>query len=158
MRLNCILASDINGHNLNAPWSVCKLTPFLNARCATNPPQQSFRYLNSQWISTTESGSYIPMTGQLSNTEAWSLLACSVASLGVLKNTWSSDGAPVFASLALSGLAFSSSYAIIRWTGDAFIRVGRKGKDMSKKQPIELLVITSPKHKTYADWRSTGQK
>lgn len=83
------------------------------------------------------------MTGQLSNTEAWSLLACSAASLGVLSNTWSSDGAPVFASLALSGLAFSSSYAIIRWTGDAFIRAGRKGKDMSKKQPIELLVPSS---------------
>ncbi|KAG9925343.1 UDP-GlcNAc-1-phosphate transferase, partial [Aureobasidium melanogenum] len=78
------------------------------------------------------------MSGQLSNTETWSLLACSAASLGVLSNTWSSDGAPVFASIALSGLAFSSSYAIIRWTGDAFIRVGRKGKDMSKKQPIEL--------------------
>jgi UDP-N-acetylglucosamine--dolichyl-phosphate N-acetylglucosaminephosphotransferase len=98
------------------------------------------------------------MSGQLSNTETWSLLACSVASLGMLSNTWNNDGAPVFASLALSGLAFSSSYAIIRWTGDAFIRVGRKGKDMSKKQPIELSALFIPEHSTHANYKCTGQK
>jgi hypothetical protein len=131
---------------------MCKLTPFPNACCATKPPQQqSSRDKTSQWISTIKSGLYTPMSGQLSNTETWSLLACSVASLGVLSNTWSSDGAPVFASLALSGLAFSSSYAIIRWTGDAFIRVGRKGKDMSKKQPIELSAILTPEHSSHAN-------
>lgn len=78
------------------------------------------------------------MAGQLSNTEAWSLLAGSVACLGVLQNTWKSNGEPIFASLALSGIAFAMSYSFIRWTGDAFMKAGRKGKDMSKKQQIEM--------------------
>ncbi|GAB7351934.1 hypothetical protein MBLNU459_g2472t1 [Dothideomycetes sp. NU459] len=78
------------------------------------------------------------MPGALSNSEVLALCTCSGTSLSVLVNTWKTDGAPIFASLALSGLAFAASYAVIRWTGDAFMRAGRKGKDMSKKVAIEI--------------------
>lgn len=80
------------------------------------------------------------MAGELSNTEALSLLACSGVCFSVLYRSWGEDGAPLFASLALSGLAYAVTYAIIRWTGDAFIKAGRKGKDMSKKVAIEMFV------------------
>lgn len=80
------------------------------------------------------------MPGALSNTETLALSVCSGACLSVLVNTWKTDGAPVFASLALSGLAFAACYAVIRWTGDAFMKAGRKGKDMSKKVAVEMLV------------------
>lgn len=78
------------------------------------------------------------MAHELSNTEAWSLLATSAACSSVLYKSWGEDGAPLFASIALSGLAYTASYAIIRWTGDAFVRAGRKGRDMSKKVPTEM--------------------
>lgn len=80
------------------------------------------------------------MAGELSNTEILALSVCSGACLNVLYLTWGEDGAPLFASLALSGLAYVFSYAIIRWTGDAFMRAGRKGRDMSKKVAIEMFV------------------
>lgn len=82
------------------------------------------------------------MSGELTNTESWSLLACSAACLSVLYKSWGEDGAPLFASLALSGLAFAATYAIIKWTGDAFMKAGRKGKDMSKKVAIEMFVLS----------------
>jgi len=136
-----MLASDLSGDRLRSTAKHVQVDTFSKCSLCNETSLQSSKDINGQWSLPIDSVPDITMTGQLSNTEAWSLLACSAASLGVLSNTWSSDGAPVFASLALSGLAFSSSYAIIRWTGDAFIRVGRKGKDMSKKQPIELSVI-----------------
>lgn len=74
----------------------------------------------------------------LSSTEVSSLSVLSVACVAVLVNAWRSDGEPLFASLAISGLAFAFSYALIPWTGDVFIRRGYKGKDLSKKNPIEL--------------------
>ncbi|KAL1296980.1 hypothetical protein AAFC00_004579 [Neodothiora populina] len=78
------------------------------------------------------------MNGELDTTETWSLLTCSVACLSMLYKSWGEDGAPLFASLALSGLAFSATYSIIRWTGEAFMKAGRKGKDMSKKVAVEI--------------------
>lgn len=78
------------------------------------------------------------MSGQLSNSETVCLLICSGACLGVLVNTWTSNGEPIYASLALSGVAFAISYAVIRWTGDAFMKAGRMGKDMSKKVAVEI--------------------
>lgn len=42
------------------------------------------------------------------------------------------------ASLAFSGLAFSTTFALIRWAGPAFIKKGQKGKDMSKINPREI--------------------
>lgn len=80
------------------------------------------------------------MSGELSSTETASLLALSAACLTVLINAWNSNGEPIYASMALSGLAFSMSFAVIRWTGDAFMKAGRKGKDMSKKVAIEMYV------------------
>ena len=74
----------------------------------------------------------------LTNTEAYSLSVLSVACLAVLFNAWKSDGEPLFASLAISGLAFAFSYATILWTGDVFAKRGYKGKDMAKKSPVEM--------------------
>lgn len=74
----------------------------------------------------------------LSGTEVYSLGILSVACIAILINAWQSDGEPLYASLAISGLAFAFSYAVIRWTGDVFLKRGYKGKDLSKKNPIEL--------------------
>lgn len=74
----------------------------------------------------------------LTSTEAYSLSVLSIACIAVLVNAWRSDGEPLFASLAISGVAFAFSYALIPWTGDVFIRRGYKGKDLSKRNPTEL--------------------
>jgi len=74
----------------------------------------------------------------LSTTETYSLSVLSIACIAVLINAWRSDGEPLFASLAISGLAFAFSYAVIRWTGDLFMGRGYKGRDMSKKSPVEM--------------------
>ncbi|ERS98929.1 hypothetical protein HMPREF1624_04122 [Sporothrix schenckii ATCC 58251] len=69
----------------------------------------------------------------LSPTETYSLLALAVACTTVLGNTVRrEDGAPLTASLALSGIAFAASYAMIRWLGPSFVRAGIKGADLSK--------------------------
>lgn len=75
---------------------------------------------------------------ELSSTETYSLSVVSVACLSVLVNTWRNDGEPLYASIAISGLAFAFSYAVIRWTGDVFLKRGYKGRDLSKRNPIEL--------------------
>lgn len=77
----------------------------------------------------------------LSNTEALSLATISGACIAVLANTTSQgDGAPLVASLAFSGLAFSLTYALVRWLGNVFMRAGLKGKDMSKARGGEMYV------------------
>lgn len=75
---------------------------------------------------------------ELTSTEAYSLSGLSIVGLAILVNAWKSDGEPLFASLAISGLAFAFAYALVRWTGDVFIKRGYKGRDMSKKNPTEL--------------------
>jgi UDP-N-acetylglucosamine--dolichyl-phosphate N-acetylglucosaminephosphotransferase len=75
---------------------------------------------------------------ELTKTETYSLSVLSVACLAVLVNAWKSDGEPLFASLAISGISFAFTYALIRWTGDVFITRGYKGRDMSKKNPTEM--------------------
>ena len=57
-------------------------------------------------------------------TETLTLSAISLACITVLVNTWRSDGEPLYASLAISGLAFAFSYAVILWTGDVFLKRG----------------------------------
>lgn len=79
-----------------------------------------------------------PKMRDLTNTEIYTLSVLSVGCLAILYNAWKSDGEPLFASLAISGLAFAFSYATILWTGDVFIKRGYKGKDLSKKTPIEM--------------------
>ncbi|KAF2489491.1 UDP-GlcNAc-1-phosphate transferase [Lophium mytilinum] len=78
------------------------------------------------------------MAAKLGRTEVLSLLSLSCACVGVLANTFQGDGEPLIASVAFSGLAFSSTYALIRWLGDAFMRAGFKGKDLSKLRQAEI--------------------
>lgn len=78
------------------------------------------------------------MAATLSSTEVYSLLSLSLACCGVLVNTFQGDGEPLIASIAFSGLAFSSCYALIRWLGNAFMRRGFKGKDLCKLKQTEM--------------------
>ncbi|KAF2151872.1 UDP-N-acetylglucosamine:dolichyl phosphate N-acetylglucosamine-1-phosphate transferase-like protein [Myriangium duriaei CBS 260.36] len=78
------------------------------------------------------------MSGILSTTESLSLATISAACVAVLIRSWSDNGEPIYASVALSGVSFALAYAIIRWTGSAFMKAGLKGKDMSKKVSIEI--------------------
>jgi UDP-N-acetylglucosamine--dolichyl-phosphate N-acetylglucosaminephosphotransferase len=78
------------------------------------------------------------MASTLSRTETWSLLVLLGASLAVIANTFQGDGAPLIASLAFSCLAFALTYAFVRWTGPAFMKVGLKGKDMSKHNAVVM--------------------
>ena len=73
----------------------------------------------------------------LSNTETLSLCAISVASLAILARAIQ-EGEPLVSSLALSGIAFSSTYSLVRWLGDVFMAAGLKGKDMSKPRKVDL--------------------
>lgn len=74
----------------------------------------------------------------LSRTETYSLSALAFACVAVLTSTWSSNGEPLYASIAISGLAFAFAYACIRWTGEVFLKRGYKGRDMAKKSPVEM--------------------
>lgn len=78
------------------------------------------------------------MATTLSSTETYSLLSLSLACIGILANTLQGDGEPLVASIAFSGLAFASSYALIRWLGNAFISRGFKGKDLCKVKQTDM--------------------
>ena len=74
----------------------------------------------------------------LTSTEVYSLGILSASCVAILWSAGKSDGEPLYASLAISGLGFAFSYALIQWTGDVFIKRGYKGRDMSKKNPTEM--------------------
>ncbi|KAL2016041.1 hypothetical protein VTK56DRAFT_4331 [Thermocarpiscus australiensis] len=74
----------------------------------------------------------------LSRTETRSLVSLAAACVAVLANTFQGDGEPLVASLALSGLAFCASFALIRWLGPTFMRVGLKGVDLGKHHRREI--------------------
>ena len=78
------------------------------------------------------------MASSLSRTETLSLLSLTAACAAIIANTFQGDGAPLSASLALSGMAFTSTYAMIRWLGPTFIKAGIKGVDMSKLHKKEI--------------------
>lgn len=78
------------------------------------------------------------MSITLTSTETLSLSALSLACIGILANTLQGDGEPLIASIAFSGLAFASCYALIRWLGNAFIRRGFKGRDLCKLKQTEM--------------------
>lgn len=78
------------------------------------------------------------MLSTLSSTETIYLSVGSLASIAVLINAWRENGEALYSSLAISGLAFTISFALIRWTGSSFVAKGFKGRDMGKKNPIEL--------------------
>lgn len=71
-------------------------------------------------------------TAHLSSNETWSLTALTLACAAIMANTFQGEGEPLIASLALSGIGFVASYAMIRWLGPVFIRANLKGRDMSK--------------------------
>jgi len=77
-------------------------------------------------------------TNALSRTETLSLAALAGGCTVVLANTFQGDGEPLIASLALSGIAFSLTYSMIRWLGSAFMKAGLKGVDMSKLHKKEI--------------------
>ncbi|KAI2781152.1 glycosyl transferase family 4-domain-containing protein [Daldinia loculata] len=71
-------------------------------------------------------------SSQLSSTETLYLSSLSLVCVAVLVRTFEGEGEPLVASLALSGIAFAASYAMIRWLGPTFIKAGLKGRDLSK--------------------------
>ncbi|KAI1412232.1 glycosyl transferase family 4-domain-containing protein [Hypoxylon sp. FL1857] len=71
-------------------------------------------------------------SSQLSRTETLYLTGLALVCVAVLVRTFDGEGEPLVASLALSGLAFAASYAMIRWLGPTFIKAGLKGRDLSK--------------------------
>ena len=80
------------------------------------------------------------MAVSLTLTETLSLLSLFGACVGILANTLQGDGEPLVASLAFSGIAFSSTYSLIVWLGNTFMKAGIKGKDMGKLRKVEMLV------------------
>ncbi|KAG6988998.1 zinc finger protein klf1 [Physcia stellaris] len=74
----------------------------------------------------------------LTSTEALSLSALSIACFAVIANTFQGDGEPLIASLAFSGIAFASTYSMIRWLSPVFMQAGLKGRDMSKLKKAEI--------------------
>ncbi|RKU47498.1 tunicamycin resistance protein [Coniochaeta pulveracea] len=75
---------------------------------------------------------------ELSRTETLSLFALAAACVGILVNNFQADGEPLIASLALSGIAFSATYSMIRWLGPSFMKAGLRGVDMSKHHKREI--------------------
>ncbi|KAM0514172.1 hypothetical protein ACHAPE_007008 [Trichoderma viride] len=86
----------------------------------------------------TVAGSPSSSATELSRTETLSLVSLSGASLAILANTFHGDGEPLIASLALSLVAFSLCYAMIRWLGPTFIKAGFRGRDLSKANGGEI--------------------
>lgn len=76
----------------------------------------------------------------LSRTEAWSLLALTGVSVAIVANSFHGDGEPLMVSIAFSLFAFSATYSLIRWLGPSFMKVGLKGRDMSKAKRPEMYV------------------
>ena len=74
----------------------------------------------------------------LSSSEIYSLGILSAVCLAILFNAFKSNGEPLYASLAIGGLAFAFSYALVQWTGDVFLKRGYKGRDVSKKNTPEM--------------------
>ncbi len=68
----------------------------------------------------------------LSRTETLYLTGLALVCVAVLVRTFEGEGEPLIASLALSGVAFADSYAMIRWLGPTFIKSGLKGRYLSK--------------------------
>ncbi|KAF2665586.1 N-acetylglucosaminephosphotransferas-like protein [Microthyrium microscopicum] len=75
---------------------------------------------------------------QFSRTESWALTTLTIACFGVLANVFQGDGNPVSASLAFSGICYTSTYCMIKWLGATFIKANLKGRDMSKLKKVEI--------------------
>lgn len=80
-----------------------------------------------------------PLPSTLTLTETLAHLGLSAAALSLLVRTLTSDpGQPLVASLALSMLAFSLAYAMIRWLAPSFVSHGFKGRDLCKPGRPEI--------------------
>ena len=88
--------------------------------------------------SSSSSSSSPPVTAKLSRTETLTLLAITAACVAILANAFQGDDKPLIVSLALSGLAFCASFALIRWLGPTFMKAGFKGVDLSKHNRREI--------------------
>lgn len=80
------------------------------------------------------------MNTSLNRGEVSSLTTLSLVCLGILANSFHGDGEPLIVSGALSGIAFASTYSLIRWLGNSFIKVGLKGRDMSKLKKVDMYI------------------
>ena len=79
-----------------------------------------------------------PPPSTLSRAESLSLGTLTFACVAVLANAFQGDDKPLIVSLALSGLAFAASFALIRWLGPAFMKAGFKGMDLGKNNRREI--------------------
>ena len=74
----------------------------------------------------------------LTKSQLLGLFSLTAACVAILASTFQGDGAPLVASLALSGIGFAATYSMILWLGPTFIRAGLKGVDMSKHHKKEI--------------------
>jgi UDP-N-acetylglucosamine--dolichyl-phosphate N-acetylglucosaminephosphotransferase len=77
---------------------------------------------------------------ELNLREKLTLLGITVACGAVLVNSFREDGAPLAASLAFSGIAFTTTYSLIRWLGNVFMRINLQGLDVSKVRQVKMWV------------------
>ncbi|KAL7627356.1 tunicamycin resistance protein [Parahypoxylon ruwenzoriense] len=78
-------------------------------------------------------------SSHLSRIETLYLSALTLVCIAVLIEAFKGEGEPLIACLALSGLAFSATYSMIRWLGPTFIKAGLKGRDLSKSNNSHYL-------------------
>ncbi|KAI5308510.1 tunicamycin resistance protein, partial [Ascosphaera atra] len=80
------------------------------------------------------------MRTALTWTESLVLSAVTLAAVAVLSTSvFDLDHEdPWTTLLALSAFGFAATFALIRWTGEIFMRVGFKGKDLNKKKAVEI--------------------
>lgn len=76
----------------------------------------------------------------LSPKEVSYLSLLTLACCGIVAHSFREDGEPVLVSIAFSGIAFAFTYSLIRWLGNAFMKAGLKGRDMSKLRKEEMYV------------------
>ena len=75
---------------------------------------------------------------ELSWSAYFTLFSLTGACLGLIYTVFEGDGPPLYASTGFAGIAFCASFCGIQWLGDAFKKVGLKGKDISKANKPEL--------------------
>lgn len=72
--------------------------------------------------------------------EVFYLSLVTVTCCGIVAHSLRGDVEPVLVSVAFSGIAFAFTYSLIRWLGQAFMKAGLKGRDMSKLRKEEMYV------------------
>lgn len=79
-----------------------------------------------------------PTSTSLSRAETLGLLSLFLACVAVIANTFQGDGEPLIASLALAGIAYAASYAMVRWMGPTLINAGLRGRDLGRRDKPEM--------------------